>query len=154
MVQTFRTSFLKQSIFKTSEALQKWEGMILKKTRFPLIFMQFWRSYNMNRWPLSTTSRYVHCTLHIDRYLLLLKPKICIIQTKTKRRVRWQYYSWLRIAHTRDWSPKFATELNVIIGCSSKSIWVTKMILPWGDYFGKRTVWSLEYFLSHVYFYI
>ena len=33
LVQTFHTYFLKQSIFEASEALQKWEGMILKKTR-------------------------------------------------------------------------------------------------------------------------
>ena len=27
------------------------------------------------------------------------------------------------------------------------------MILPWGDHFGKRTVWSLIYFLNYAYFY-
>ena len=31
-VQTFKISFLKQSIFEGSEALQKWEGKILKTT--------------------------------------------------------------------------------------------------------------------------
>ena len=42
----------------------------------------------------------------------------------------------------------------MIIGCSSKSIWVTrllfaKMILPWEDHCGKRTVRSLIYFLNY-----
>ena len=58
------------------------------------------------------------------------------------------------IISSRGWSPKFANGLNMIIGCSSKIIWVirllfAKMILLWGDHFGKRTVWSLIYFLNY-----
>ncbi len=33
LVPTFQIQFWKKSIFEASEALQKWEGMILKKTR-------------------------------------------------------------------------------------------------------------------------
>ena len=50
------------------------------------------------------------------------------------------------------------TGLNIKIGiCSSKSIWVTKLVFcrndsPTGDHFGKRTAWSLIYFLNYAYF--
>ena len=61
----------------------------------------------------------------------------------------------LGLSHqSRDWSPKFATGLNMMIGCSSKSIWVTRLLFcqndspMWGNHFGKRTVWSLIYFLN------
>ena len=33
----------------------------------------------------------------------------------------------LTVFKHRDWSPKFATGLNRIIGCSSRSIWVIKL---------------------------
>ena len=51
----------------------------------------------------------------------------------------------------RDWLPKFATGLNMIIGCSSKYIWITrllfaKMVLGWGVHFDKRTVSSFWFF--------
>ena len=48
----------------------------------------------------------------------------------------------------RDWSPKFATGLNMIIGCSSKiNEWsnypFAKMIPSRKNHFGKITAWAL-----------
>ena len=41
----------------------------------------------------------------------------------------------------RDWSPKFETRLNIIIGIDDDV----------GDHFGKRTAWSLLYCLNYAY---
>ena len=53
----------------------------------------------------------------------------------------------------RDWSSKFVTVLNMIIGCSSKSEWsncpFAKMIPSWENHFGKITAWSVIYFLIY-----
>ena len=56
----------------------------------------------------------------------------------------------------RGWCPKFATGLDIINRHSPKVIKVIKlsfckMILKWEDHFGKRTVWSLLYFLNYDY---
>ena len=50
---------------------------------------------------------------------------------------------------TRGWCPKFATELNIIVGCSSKSIWVTRLLFCQNDSPIKEPVWSLIYFLNY-----
>ena len=42
--------------------------------------------------------------------------------------------------HTRDWSPKFETRLNIIIGIVQKAQeWPS---CPWWYHFGKMTAWS------------
>ena len=55
----------------------------------------------------------------------------------------------------RGWCIKFATGLN--INYSSTSIKVTKLSFcqndpPWVNHFGKRTVWSLMYFLINAHY--
>ena len=52
----------------------------------------------------------------------LKKSEWLVIDTTTASR----YIPWRpRIS---DWLPKFATGLNMIIGCSSKSIWLTRLL--------------------------
>jgi hypothetical protein len=57
----------------------------------------------------------------------------------------------------RDWSPKFATGLNIIIGIDQKIyLWqgcsLAKMMYSKGNHFGKRRAWSLLYFLNYAYY--
>ena len=57
----------------------------------------------------------------------------------------------------RGWCPKFAPGLNIKIGIVQKVyVWSScpsaKKIPPLENRFGKRTVWSLIYFLNYVYF--
>ena len=58
---------------------------------------------------------------------------------------------------SRGWSPKFATGLNVMIGIDQKlserpDCSFAKMMYYQGDHFGKRTAWSLLYFLNYAYY--
>ena len=57
----------------------------------------------------------------------------------------------------RDWSPKFETGLNIIIGIVQKvkewpSCPFAKMMYSWGNHLCKRKAWSLVYFLNCAYY--
>ena len=68
----------------------------------------FRQHYVIDLWPLAI----LHCLAQITDYL------------------DWLHVYTLLFAKVyflpRDWSPKFVTGLNIIIGCSSNSIWVIK----------------------------
>ena len=60
---------------------------------------------------------------------------------------------------SRDWCIKFATGMNLIIGIVQKlfewsSCSFAKMVVSWGDQFGKIRAWSLLEFLSYAYYHI
>ena len=50
----------------------------------------------------------------------------------------------------RDWSPKFATGLNMIIGCSSKSIWVIKLSFCQNDPLMVESFWQNNSLVTHI----
>ena len=52
----------------------------------------------------------------------------------------------------RDWSPKFATGLNMIIGCSSKSIWVTILLFCQNNSPRRETFWQKDSLITHILF--
>ena len=52
----------------------------------------------------------------------------------------------------RDWSPKFATGLNMIIGCSSKSIWLTRLLFCQNDSSMKWLFWHKNSLITHILF--
>ena len=63
----------------------------------------------------------------------------------------------LGVQKARGWCPKFAPGLNIKIGIVQKVYeWsncpFAKTIIWWGNPFGKRTAWSLTYFLNYAYF--
>ena len=64
------------------------------------------------------TSRPCKTFLREVHLLTFIKKRRFTVQKATLR---------ARSRISRDWSPKFATWLNMIIGCSSKSIWVIKL---------------------------
>ena len=51
-----------------------------------------------------------------------------------------------------DWSPKFVTWLNMIIGCSSKSIWVTRLIFCQNDSPMRGSFWQKDSFITYILF--
>ena len=62
---------------------------------------------------------------------------------------------WLNL--TRDWFPKFANERNIKIDVVHKvyewpSCLFVKIFPSWENHFGKRTAWSLIYFMNYDYF--
>ena len=52
----------------------------------------------------------------------------------------------------RDWSPKFATGLNMIIGCGSKSIWVIKLSFFQNDPLMGESFWQNHRLVTHILF--
>ena len=52
----------------------------------------------------------------------------------------------------RDWLPKFATRLNMIIGCSSKSIWLTTLLFCQNGSPMRRSFWQKNSFITHILF--
>ena len=57
----------------------------------------------------------------------------------------------------REWSPKFETGPNIIIGIVQKvlggpSCSFVKMMYSYRNHFGTRTAWSLSYFLNYAYY--
>ena len=65
------------------------------------------------------------------------------------------HHMYIDICLSRDWSPKFETELN--IGSIVQKVWewpicpFAKMTPLWVHHFDKRRGWSLLYFLIYVY---
>jgi hypothetical protein len=53
---------------------------------------------------------------------------------------------------TIDWSPKFATGLNMIIGCSSKIIWVIKLSFCQNDPLMGESFWRNNSLVTHILF--
>ena len=58
---------------------------------------------------------------------------------------------------TKGWCDEFDSRLNIIIGIVQKvyewpSCHFTKLIPLWVHHFGKRTAWSLIYFLNYAYY--
>ena len=51
-----------------------------------------------------------------------------------------------------DWLPKFATGLNMIIGCSSKSIWVTRLLFCQNGSPMRGSFWQKNSFITHILF--
>ena len=58
----------------------------------------------------------------------------------------------LVISSTIDWLPKFATGLNMIIGCSSKSMWVMKLFFCQNDPLMGEPFWQNNSLVSHILF--
>ena len=52
----------------------------------------------------------------------------------------------------RGWCPKFATGLNIIIGCSSKSIWVIKLSLSQNNSLMAESFWQNNSLVTHILF--
>ena len=52
----------------------------------------------------------------------------------------------------RDCWPKFATGLNMIIGCSSKSIWLTRLLFCQNGSPMRRSFWQKNSFITHILF--
>ena len=52
----------------------------------------------------------------------------------------------------RGWCPKFATGLNIIIGCSSKSIWVTRLLFCQNDYPMRGSFWYKDSLITLILF--
>ena len=52
----------------------------------------------------------------------------------------------------RDWLPKFATGLNMIIGCSSKSIWLTRLLFCQNGSPMRGSFWQKNSFITHILF--
>ena len=52
----------------------------------------------------------------------------------------------------RDWSPKFATELNMLTGCSSKSKWVIKLSFCQNDFLVEESFWQNNSLVTHILF--
>ena len=91
------------------------------------------------------TSRPCKTFLREVHLLTFIKKRRFTVQKATLR---------ARSRISRDWSPKFATWLNMIIGCSSKSIWVIKLSFCQNDsllenHFDKTTAWFLIYLLNY-----
>ena len=61
-------------------------------------------------------------------------------------------YAVLNLPYDRDWSPKFATGLNMIIGCSSKSIWVIKLSFRQNDSLMGESFWQNNSLVTHILF--
>ena len=62
-------------------------------------------------------------------------------------------YSWFLTKNlSRDWLPKFATGLNMIICCSSKSIWVTRLLFCQNDSPMMGSFWKKNSFITHILF--
>ena len=53
---------------------------------------------------------------------------------------------------TRGWCTKFATGLNIIIGCSSKSMWVIKLFLCQNDPLMGESFWQNNSLITHILF--
>ena len=53
---------------------------------------------------------------------------------------------------TWDWSPKFATGLNMIIGFSSKSTWVTRLLFCQNDSSMRESFWQKDSLITHILF--
>ena len=51
-----------------------------------------------------------------------------------------------------DWLPKFATGLNMIKGCSSKSIWVTRLLFCQNDSPMRGSFWEKDSLITHILF--
>ena len=56
------------------------------------------------------------------------------------------------IVYPRDWLPKFATGLNMKIGCSSKSIWVIKLSFSQNDPLMGESFWQNNSLVTHILF--
>ena len=56
------------------------------------------------------------------------------------------------LVKSRDWSPKFATGLNMIIGSSSKSIWVTRLLFCQNDFLMRGSFWQKDSLKTHILF--
>ena len=57
-----------------------------------------------------------------------------------------------RIWADRGWCPKFATGLNIIIGCSSKSVWVPRLLFCQNDYPIRGSFWCKDSLITHLLF--
>ena len=81
LVQTFHYQILKQSIFEASEALQKWDGMILKKTRLFRWFSSNSQveatSASLNSWSNKT----LDIPIFIITYLWTIFPYLIFVRT-------------------------------------------------------------------------
>ena len=53
---------------------------------------------------------------------------------------------------SRGWFPKFATGLNIIIGCRSKSIWVTRLLFCQNDSPIWGSFWQKDSLITHILF--
>ena len=58
----------------------------------------------------------------------------------------------VQVDTTRDWSRKFATGLNMIIWCCSKSIWVTRQSFCQNDSPMKGTFWPKDSLITDILF--
>ena len=55
-------------------------------------------------------------------------------------------------SYDRDWLPKFATGQNMIIGCSSKSIWLTRLLFCQNGSPMRGSFWQKKSFITHILF--
>ena len=55
-------------------------------------------------------------------------------------------------SQTIGWVPKFATGLNIIIGCRSKSIWVTRLLFCQNDSPIWGSFWQKDSLITHILF--
>ena len=56
----------------------------------------------------------------------------------------------IQIMNHRDWLLKFATGLNMIIGCSSKSIWLTRLLFCQNGSPMRGSFWQKNSFITHI----
>ena len=63
------------------------------------------------------------------------------------------FYAYLKphkwIVSSRDWSPKFATGVYMIISCNSKSIWVIKLYFCWNNSLMGESFWQNNSPVTH-----
>ena len=65
---------------------------------------------------------------------------------------KWNLLGWFVSSGCRDWLPKFATGLNVIIGCSSKSIWLTRLLFCQNGSSMRGSFWQKNSFITDILF--
>ena len=89
------------------------------------------------------TSRPCKTFLREVHLLTFIKKRRFTVQKATLR---------ARSRISRDWSPKFATWLNMIIGCSSKSIWVIKLSFCQNNPPMVESFWQKNSLITHILF--
>ena len=80
----------------------------------------------------------------IFSYFFIILLCLCILMFYI-----FQFFLWHQCI---DWLPKFATGLNMIIGCSSKSMWVMKLFFCQNDPLMGEPFWQNNSLVSHILF--
>ena len=61
-------------------------------------------------------------------------------------------HKWMGTSEIIDWLPKFATGLNMTIGCSSKIIWLTRLLFCQNGSPMRGSFWQKNSFITHILF--